>query len=208
VAAVRFDMAYDERAVLDDGTPVHLRLVRPEDKQLMREAWERVSPESRYRRFFCAKSELSDADLSYLTEVDHVDHVAIGAAWDRGGEQAIGVARFIRCVDRSEAAEAAIVVTDDAQGRGLGHLLLTRLGEAALERGIGHFVCDVLADNDTMRTLLHELAPGAVEHPDGEVIHIEMPLHAPPTATPLRRLLALFAAGLLRIRATLAREGG
>jgi GNAT superfamily N-acetyltransferase len=203
---VRIDAAYDEHAVLEDGTPVHLRLVRADDKQLMREAWQRVSPESRYRRFFSAKSALSDADLKYLTEVDQVDHVAIGAAWDRdGAEQAIGVARFIRCADRSDAAEAAIVVTDDAQGRGLGHLLLTRLGEAAVERGIDHFVCDVLADNDTMRALLHELAPGAVEHPDGEVVHIEMPLHAPPPATPLRRLLALFAAGALRLRETLTR---
>lgn len=210
----RFDECYQEDAVLTDGTRIHMRLVRADDKALMREAWDRVSSESRYRRFLCAKSALSDAELRYLTELDNENHVAIGASWRRDGvEQAIGVARFIRLRDRPGAAEPAIVVTDDAQGRGLGRLLLTRLAAAAIERGVERFVCDVLASNDAMRALLHELAPGAVEHAEGGVLSVEMPLAevaealepAASSDSPLRRLLRLFAEGALRLRETLTK---
>ncbi len=210
----RFDERWQEDATLDDGTRIHMRLVCATDKPLMLEAWARVSPESRYRRFLCAKSSLSEAELHYLTEVDNVNHVAIGASWQHHGvEQAIGVARFVRLPDRPEAAEPAIVVTDDAQGRGLGRLLLTRLAAAALERGVERFTCQVLASNEAMRALLHELAPGAVEHPEGPVVQVEMSLAdvaealtpAAPRDSPLRRLLRLFAEGALRLRDTLTR---
>src|SRR5207244_92171 len=107
-----------------------------------------LSAESRYRRFFSAKDRLSEAELRYLTEVDGVDHFALGALHD--GEGA-GVARFVRLRDRPDTAEAAIVVVDERQGCGLGRLLLTRLTEAARERGITRFRSDVLARNQAAR---------------------------------------------------------
>ena len=92
-----FDRDWAEDVALEDGTVAHLRLIRPEDKRLMLEAWERLSPESRYRRFFAAKASLSQVELRYLTELDDLHHLAIGASCRRDGvEVAIGVARFIR----------------------------------------------------------------------------------------------------------------
>lgn len=172
-----FDAAYSERAVLGDGTAVTLRLVRPGDKELFLEAWERLSPESRYRRFLSPKLALTDAELRYLTELDHVDHLAIGAAVDRGGTtQGLGVARFVRVAGRSDAADVAVTVVDDAQRKGLGRLLVSRLIAAARERGIERFVCDVLATNDPMRALIRSLAPGVTEVLDGPTFRVEMPL--------------------------------
>jgi len=172
-----FDEHYGEDVVLEDGTRVHLRLVRPDDKGLMLEAWDRLSPESRYRRFFAAKTALTDAELRYLTEVDNVDHVAIGATRKRRGKpMALGIARFIRLADRPHVADAAVTVTDDAQGVGLGRVLLSRLIGAARERDIDVFSCDVLADNDGMRALIRSLAPDAREHTHGPIVTVEMPL--------------------------------
>jgi GNAT superfamily N-acetyltransferase len=172
-----FDASYAEDVALDDGTKVRVRLVRPEDKDLMLEAWERLSPESRYRRFFAAKTALTDSELRYLTEVDQVDHVAIGATTRvRGKPQALGIARFIRLADRPQVADAAVTVVDDAQGKGLGRILLSRLIGAARERGIQVFSCDVLADNDGMRGLIRSLAPDAREHSHGPIVTVEMPL--------------------------------
>jgi hypothetical protein len=37
------------------------------------------SPESRFHRFLSAKLKLTNADLRYLTEIDGIDHFAIGA---------------------------------------------------------------------------------------------------------------------------------
>lgn len=206
-----FDRDWSEDVVLEDGTLAHLRLIRPEDKRLMLEAWERLSPESRYRRFFSAKASLSPAELRYLTELDNVHHLAIGASSMRDGvEVAIGVARFIRLAARPEAADAAVTVVDDAQRRGLGRVLLTRLVAAARERGVECFVCDVLADNDAMRGLLHSLAPGAIERPDGRTVTIELPLgeaRAEPDAagarSPIFKLFALVGRGLSAVRSSL-----
>lgn len=204
----RFDDAWEETVRIDDGTPVRLRLVRPADKAAMRAAFERLSPESRYRRFFAAKTELSDADLRYLTETDGESHVALGAERADAEGEALGVARFVRLGDRPEMAEAAIAVVDDFQGKGLGRLLLSRLAAAARERGVATFHADVLARNEPMRALLRSLAPSAVEHADGFVMTIDIPTAeaaaagpAPAErATPLYRLLGLAASGLVSLR--------
>ena len=138
-----FDADYLEHATLRDGTEVALRLVRPDDKALLREGFARMSDESRYRRFFTPKYELSADELRYLTEIDQVTHVAIGAT-SADGARGLGVARFIVLAGEAGAAEAAVAVTDDLQGRGLGSLLLQRLVAAAHERGVERFVFEML----------------------------------------------------------------
>jgi hypothetical protein len=40
-----------ERAVLRDGSVVHIRPIRPEDRTLLERLFEQLSDESRYRRF-------------------------------------------------------------------------------------------------------------------------------------------------------------
>jgi GNAT superfamily N-acetyltransferase len=193
-----YDEDYREKVVLGDGTRALLRLIRPDDKDLMLEAWERLSPESRYRRFFSAKPSLTGAELRYFTEVDHVDHFAIGATRRRRNKvQALGVARFIRLADRPRVADAAVTVVDDAQGKGLGRILLSRLIAAGLERGIEQFSCDVLADNDGMRGLIRSLVPDVVERSEGRIVTVVMPLDDAAAPEPeerqglLYRLLAL-----------------
>ncbi len=75
-----------------------IRPVQPGDKELFARAWERFGEESRYRRFLGAKATLTRHDLQYFTEVDHVDHEAIGARDAETGE-GVGVARYVRLAD-------------------------------------------------------------------------------------------------------------
>lgn len=155
---------FREEHTLADGTHVLLRHVRPSDGEELRRAFERLSPESRYRRFFGGLTQLSDATLHYLTEVDGHDHVAIVALTespDLKTETGLGVARFVRLKDEPSVAEAAVTVVDDAQRRGLGRLLATTLAQAAQERGVHRFRADVLADNEPMRAIMTEI--GATE---------------------------------------------
>lgn len=204
-----FDADYLEQATLRDGSDVVLRLVRPEDKLLLREGFARLSPESRYRRFFTPKSDLSDDELRYLTECDQVAHVAIGAA-SADLARGLGVARCIALRDDPGAAEAAVAVTDDMQGRGLGSLLLQRLIAAARERGIERFRFEMLGTNKGMADLVRALAPTATCRVHDGVMCMELvlpglephhPASEPPRETPLYRLMSLMARGALEWRA-------
>ena len=118
-------------AVLRDGTRVRIRPIVPEDKALLVAGFERLSPESRYRRFMAQVDRLTDEQLVYLTEIDYHDHYAL-MALDLDHGPGIGVARYVRLRGEPEVAEAAVTVIDDYQGRGLGHLLLQAIGAAAL----------------------------------------------------------------------------
>jgi RimJ/RimL family protein N-acetyltransferase len=157
---VRTGPDFREEHTLGDGTHVVLRHVRPSDAPELKHAFERLSPESRYRRFFGGVTQLTDAALRYLTVVDGHDHVAIVATTespDFKREVGLGVARFVRLADEPDVAEAAVTVVDDAQQRGLGRLLATTLAEAARERGVHTFRADVLADNAPMRGIMQEI---------------------------------------------------
>lgn len=204
-----FDADYLERATLRDGTEVVLRLLRPGDKDLLRRGFERLSPESRYRRFFSVKSELNEGELRYLTEIDQVRHVAIGAS-TADGEIGLGVARFIALDDEPGLAEAAIAVADEIQGRGLGSLLFQRLVAAARERGVERFRCDMLGTNQGMADLVRAIAPHASCVIERGVMRMELalpgleprhPASEPPRETGLYRLLALIAQGAVEARA-------
>ncbi|MBI2373911.1 MAG: GNAT family N-acetyltransferase [Deltaproteobacteria bacterium] len=175
------DGSWEEHAELRDGTQVRLRLIRPDDKQLLADGLARMSPESRYYRFFSAKDHLTSAELRYLTELDGENHVAIGAArtGPSGEDVGMGVARFIRFRDRPEVAEAAVTVIDEAQGLGLGKILLSRLLVAASERGVKRFQCDFLAHNKGMRALVEALADQARYGHESGVIQAEFSLEGP-----------------------------
>ena len=150
---------YEEHTALRDGTPIVVRLLRPTDKALLRAGFERLSPESRYTRFFTPKHSLTDEELRYLCEIDHEKHFAIGAVTE-DGKTGLGIARFIQI--RPGIAEAAIAVADEMQGRGLGRLLFLRLCAAARERNITTFQCEVLGANSGMQRLLDAI--GAERH--------------------------------------------
>jgi ribosomal protein S18 acetylase RimI-like enzyme len=192
-----FTDGYAEHVTLRDGTQVVLRLVRPDDKDLLRRGFERWSPQSRYARFLVPKHRLTDEELRYLCEVDQESHFALGAI--RGGDSAddadstestdtlavgLAIARFIRLpqvVGEPVTAEAAIAVADEAQGIGLGRILFQRLVAAAAERGIERFRCEVLGSNAMMKSLIDHIAPQHTTEVGGGVMSIDFPIPAAST---------------------------
>jgi len=207
----RFPPDYSERVQLRDGSEVLLRLLRSEDRELLRAGFERLGPTSRYHRFFCAKNSLSESELSYLCDIDGDNHFAIGAVREHaeGEPEPLAIARFVRLGAEPEVAEAAIAVIDAMQGKGLGKVLLGRLAEAALERSVQRFRCGVLVENNILPQLLHELDPEAcVVGLSHGVRQIELRLHTPTSASAadrflheLERFMSHAARGLIHIRA-------
>jgi GNAT superfamily N-acetyltransferase len=127
-----------ERAVqveLRDGSRVRIRQCRRTDRDLLVRGFERLSPESRYRRFLTPMHELDARTLRYMTDVDHHDHEAM-VALDKSGE-GVGDARYVRDNAQPDTAEVAVTVVDGWQGRGLGTLLLEAISARA-RRGRPH----------------------------------------------------------------------
>ena len=171
---LQFNSTYRENVLLNDGTQVTLRLLIPADRSLLAHGMDNFSPESRYHRFLGAKSILNDAELRYLTEIDGVDHFAIGGL--RGPDEGVGVARFVRFGQDHAVAEPAISVLDSYQNNGLGRLLFIRLMAAARERGIQRFHGSMLSDNEPMKRLLHSVGRKICFEYDGPIVEFEMQL--------------------------------
>jgi ribosomal protein S18 acetylase RimI-like enzyme len=204
----RFNADYREEVSLRDGSRVRFRLLRPEDDLLLVRGFERLSAESRYRRFLTPKPMLSPEEVRFLTRIDGVTHVAVGAGLvlPNGEEEGLGVARFVRLRDEPDVAEPAVAVTDDFQQRGLGRLLLDRLVAAANERGIRRFRFDVLTSNTPVLALVRNLSPTIVrnDREDEATIEVMLPRTRGARLDPrdgslaiMRGLLALAAQGVL-----------
>jgi acetyltransferase len=136
---------------LKDGTPVTIRPIRPEDEPLMVQFHHTLSERSVYLRYFCS--------LSLSTRVEHERLVRICfGSYDRGfalvadyknpdtgQHQVLGVGRF-SAINRA-AAEAAVLVSDKWQGKGLGTQLLAGVARVAREEKFRKLCGEILRDN-------------------------------------------------------------
>src|SRR6201997_3431819 len=136
---------------LKDGTPVTIRPIRPEDEPLMVHFHHTLSERSVYLRYFCS--------LSLSTRVEHERLVRICfASYDRGfalvadrnnpdtgQHEVLGVGRS-SAINRFEA-EAAVLVSDRWQGRGLGTELLASVARVARAEKFRRLSGEILRDN-------------------------------------------------------------
>jgi RimJ/RimL family protein N-acetyltransferase len=149
------------RVVLRDGSQVLIRQVRSADAQLLADGFARLSARSRWMRFLTTKKELSTAELQYFTDVDHHDHEALGALDHRDGS-GVGIARYIRSAEDPHAADIAVTIVDDWQGRGLGTELLAQLSARACQEGIRRFTALVADENAAVAGLLRNKSASLV----------------------------------------------
>ena len=136
---------------LKDGTPVTIRPIRPEDEPLMVQFHTTLSERSVYLRYFCS--------LSLSTRVEHERLVRICfGSYDRGfalvadrlnpvtgHHEVLGVGRF-SAISRGEA-EAAVLVSDQWQGLGLGTELMAGVARVARDEKFKRLSGEILRDN-------------------------------------------------------------
>src|SRR5262245_56676508 len=169
---------------LRDGSKVLIRQIQPADASLLADGFARLSPRSRQMRFLTGKQELSRAELRYFTDVVHHNHEAL-AALDHADGRGVGIARYIRDAEDPHAAEIAVTIIDDWQGRGLGAELLARLSDRARSEGICRFTALVADDNVAMARLLRTISANVVGRGPGTVEY-EITLMPPGKARPHR----------------------
>ncbi len=145
---------YKKSDVLKDGTAITIRTVRPEDKQMMRDAFYDLERESRYTRYFGFKDHVTDEELKKATEVDFEKEVALVITIIVAGKEIIiGGGRYILLTaasDTAPAAEVAFTIEEDYQGNGLASRLFGHLADIARSKGVSAFEAEVLPQNKAM----------------------------------------------------------
>ena len=167
-----------ETVRLRDGTPVIVRPIRPDDAPLLQALHARLSAESVFLRFLEQRKALTDQDAQRLATVDYRATMALVATREENGaEEIIGVARYA-AVDpgRPERAEAAIVVEDAFQGRGLGTILVDRLVRYARNHGVQAFVASVHYSNSEIMHFIQRSGLPAEKHLESGVWEITIHL--------------------------------
>lgn len=138
---------------LKNGRQVLIRAIRPDDKPALLSGFASLSGRSRQMRFFGSKSDVSDRELRYYTEIDNIHHVALVViVKDNGDERIIGGGRYMEYDVQGQQghAELAFAVADEFQGLGLASLLFKYLVHIARQNGIKKFKADVLTENIAM----------------------------------------------------------
>src|SRR5262245_49761228 len=153
-------------ALAADGSVVHLRPVRPEDEEALRQLHERASDRSIYLRYFSLNRDLGTRQSRHMAEAAPADdHVVLVA---EAGDRFVGVGSLEPMGDE---AEVAFFIDDSYHGRGLGTLLLEQLAALARERGIRHLRAETLVENAAMLrvfadsgfTQIRKIGAGVVE---------------------------------------------
>ncbi len=129
----------------------------------MTDLLERLSPQSRYQRYFRLVRSLSPADVARFVAVSP-DHLAVGAF---DGNLLIGAAQYFRLSRRPDHAELALEVADSHHRRGVGARLVHELARLAAGEGITHFTATVLAENRPVLGLMRHSGWHIATTPDG-----------------------------------------
>jgi acetate---CoA ligase (ADP-forming) len=166
---------YNVEEILRDGGSIHIRALRPNDRDRLLQHFKGLSQDSIYHRFFGIKRTMTDEELVRLTNLDFVTHVGLVATLrDPDGERFIGVARYIR-VDDPTHAEVSFAVLDEHQGRGIGSVLLDHLSRIARSSGIVELEADVLGDNNRMLEVFAQSGFKVRRSNSSGVIHVNFP---------------------------------
>jgi RimJ/RimL family protein N-acetyltransferase len=149
--------SYHATETLPGGQVVHLRAIRPNDRETLHREFLKLSKQTVRDRFFSVKLDLTADELTYFTELDFEQHVALVIEMETGTELSpVAVGRLVRKSGQPGHAEIAITVADAMQGMGIGKVALQHLIVCARRLGVRHVDASVLADNTRMIKLIRK----------------------------------------------------
>jgi acetate---CoA ligase (ADP-forming) len=152
--------------ILKDGGTLRLRPPSAADEDAVVAFFSGLHERSLYLRFH----GIRHVDRALASSMLDPDWAETGALAGWLGDRVVGIANYVRLRDPS-TAEAAFVVADEEQGRGIGTRLLEQLAARAAQTGVSRFVAEVMAENQAMLSVftsagfdvVRELEHGEVE---------------------------------------------
>jgi RimJ/RimL family protein N-acetyltransferase len=167
-------------ATLHDGRRVRIRAIRPDDRDEVVQAFDRLSRESRYTRFMAPLLQVPATVLERTLHLQDAHELGLVAEIDApDGIDIVAGARYY-VLSGGERCEFAVTVADRWQGAGLASRLLRALIQGAGARGLTHMEGFVLAENDRMLALARRLGFTVQTDPqDATVMIVRLALTAP-----------------------------
>jgi RimJ/RimL family protein N-acetyltransferase len=150
---VDYPSGLDSHVTLANRRRLRIRPLRRCEDGPIRDLYARLSPRTRYLRFFSPMPMLPESVLRLLSCIDYRQGVAL-VAEDEDKDHLVIAVGSVGAVD-GDVAEIAVVVEDGWQRQGVGSVLIAKLLQAAEDRGFHRFVASMLAENAVIRTLLH-----------------------------------------------------
>jgi len=151
-----------------------IRSLEASDRDALRAMFDRLSPDSRYRRFLSPAASF-DVAMRNVLDLDYVQRDAIVASLH--GE-IIGLAECHAFRRSPSDVEVAVTVDDAFHRRGLGGELLDLMIARAALNGATNVHASVLAENRPMLAMLSKIAPNAHKELDRGVVDFVFPLQA------------------------------
>ena len=166
---------------LNNGTPITIRPIRPEDEPLMVEFHKTLSEESVYFRYFHLiklSQRITHERLTRICFIDYDREMALVAEYqnpETENREILAVGRLTK-LHGSNAAEFAMLVSDKFQYQGLGTELLRRLLEVGKNEKSCCIYADILADNSGMQRVCEKLGFQITNTSDATILRAEIKL--------------------------------
>ena len=164
--------------VLEDGTEVLIRPIRPEDEPMLARFHATLSERSVYLRYFHMiplDTRIAHERLTRICFIDYDREIVLVAERER---EILAIGRLTKAHHANEA-EFALLTSDKFQGHGLGTELLKRLLEIARLEGLDRVTADILGENRQMIEICRLLG-FRLKHSMGEgVVKAELEMCAP-----------------------------
>lgn len=156
-STVNTDIRHKDQIRLANGCLLNIRPLGRGEEGPVRELLARLSPRTRYFRFFSEMPVMPASLVRMLADVDDVRRLALIAELDDAhGGHVVALGNVGAAGD--DLAEVGIVVADAWQRQGIGVALTARLLHAAEARGYRRFLVHGLWDDPALRPLLNHVA--------------------------------------------------
>jgi len=142
----------------DGPISIHVRLIRPDDSDRIKDLFYGLSEDSIFFRFLTPLRSLRRQTLQEFYYVDQdldISLVAVAGNEKEGEcEKIVAAGRYL--LNRStNQAEFALLVKDEYQNRGIGTFLLTQMMRIAKSKGVNAFIAYVHPKNVPMINFIH-----------------------------------------------------
>ena len=147
LASTRYPEEFEARAALVGGATLQMRPIKPTDEPEMRKLFHSFSKEAVFYSFFSYLSTKDRDKASKFVNIDYeVTMALVGSVRVGGDETIVGAACY--ALDRTTGlAEAAIVVREGFENRGVGAALGQQMIRIAKIKGVKGFVIFVMDTN-------------------------------------------------------------